>query len=209
MMQVAIRDLISMINRATLLSKLKIFIKKLIYRPSGVILGSNSFVSRPFYWLGGRYISIGKDTCIFPGSRIEAIDSWRGQSFRPVIEIGDGVYIGRSFFATSIRGISIGDLCVLSDHVYITDALHGAHPDKGPIMQQPLESKNPVRIGRSCFLGYRCAVMPGVILGEHCVVGVNSVVTRSFPAYSMIAGAPARLVKRFDLETREWVPAKE
>ncbi len=71
---------------------------------------------------------------------------------------------------------------MLSEQVYITDLSHGLQPDRGPIMKQPLESKGPVRIGPRCFLGYRTAIMPGVTLGESCVVGANSVVTRSFSA---------------------------
>jgi lipopolysaccharide O-acetyltransferase len=72
-------------------------------------------------------------------------------------------------------------------------------------MQQALISKGPVTIGRRCFLGFRVAVMPGVTLGEHCVVGANSTVTRSFPAYSMIGGSPARLLKTYSLETHQWM----
>jgi len=47
--------------------------------------------------------------------------------------------------------------------------------------------------------------MSGVTLGEHCVVGANSVVTRSFPAGSMVAGCPAKLVKAFSPEAGDWV----
>jgi acetyltransferase-like isoleucine patch superfamily enzyme len=76
-------------------------------------------------------------------------------------------------------------------------------------MEQSLISKGPVVIGRSCFLGFRVAVMPGVTLGEHCVVGANSTVTRSFPAYSMIGGSPARILKRYSQTLGRWVSAKE
>ena len=100
--------------------------------------------------------------------------------------------------------ITIGDGCVLSEHVYITDLMHGLHPDQGLIMQQPLQSKGPVRIGSGCFLGYRAAIMPGVTLGDHCVVGANSVVTKSFPAYSMLVGSPARLVRSYNRKTAKW-----
>lgn len=75
-------------------------------------------------------------------------------------------------------------------------------------MEQPLESKGPVRIGARCFLGYRAAVMPGVTLGEHCVVGANSVVTRSFGSFSMVAGSPARLIKVYSAATGKWEGAE-
>jgi acetyltransferase-like isoleucine patch superfamily enzyme len=72
-------------------------------------------------------------------------------------------------------------------------------------MSQPLHSKGPIVIGPDCFLGYRAVIMPGVTLGRHCVVGANAVVTRSFPDFSMVVGSPARLIKRYDPQSREWV----
>jgi lipopolysaccharide O-acetyltransferase len=72
------------------------------------------------------------------------------------------------------------------------------------LVRQPLISKGPVKIGPSCFLGYRVAVLPGVSLGAHCVVGAHSVVTRSFPPYSMLAGVPARIIRRFNPSNNVW-----
>jgi acetyltransferase-like isoleucine patch superfamily enzyme len=68
------------------------------------------------------------------------------------------------------------------------------------MMQQRLKSKGPVRIGAGSFLGYRAVVLPGVTLGPHCVVGAQAVVTESFAEGSMVAGNPARLLKRWDGE---------
>lgn len=42
------------------------------------------------------------------------------------------------------------------------------------------------------------------VLGKHCVIGANSVVTRDIPDYSVAAGCPARIIKRYDFETQQW-----
>jgi hypothetical protein len=50
------------------------------------------------------------------------------------------------------------------------------------------------RIGRNCFIGGRSLILPGVTIGDSCIVGAGSVVTRSVPAHSIVAGNPARLL---------------
>lgn len=62
-----------------------------------------------------------------------------------------------------------------------------------------------VHIGDGSWIGCHCAIVGDVHIGRHCVVGANSVVTRNVPDFCVVAGAPARIVKRFDLETGEWM----
>lgn len=175
-------------------------------RPFGLAaLGRDSAILRPRTLWGRDHINVGDDCVVLPHSLIQAVVNYEGSHFNPTIRIGNGVYIGRYAYLVASEEIAIEDGCVLSEHVYITDGNHGYDPHSGPIMQQPFETKGPVHIGPNCFLGYRVAVMPNVTLGEWCIVGANSVVTRSFPAYSMIAGAPARVVKVYSHEQRKWV----
>jgi acetyltransferase-like isoleucine patch superfamily enzyme len=184
-------------------------VKELLYRPSGVAFGERSYIQRPYSISGRKRVRIGKRTSIGGGLHIQAITEYAGVRYMPTIEIGDDVYIGGHAYFTAIDRISVGDGCVLSEYVYLTDEVHGMDPRAGLIMEQSLISRGPVVIGRSCFLGFRVAVMPGVTLGEHCVVGANSTVTRSFPAYSMIGGSPARILKRYSQTLGRWVSAKE
>ena len=167
--------------------------------------GYGSRILRPRRIRGARYIKLGSETVIAEHSHIECLSSWGSQNFTPVLEIGSRVYLGRNAYIVCINTIKIGDGCVISDQVYVADNSHGYDPFGGAIMKQPLHSKGPIEIGDDCFVGYRAVIMPGVVLGKRCVVGANSVVTRSFEAYSMVAGCPARLVRRYSLEKKSWI----
>ncbi|GAM59552.1 O-acetyltransferase [Vibrio ishigakensis] len=71
-------------------------------------------------------------------------------------------------------------------------------------MEQPHEIKE-VSIGRNSFIGYGAVILPGTILGEQCVVGANSVVRGKFPSFAVIAGNPAKIIKRYDQEKDKWI----
>jgi len=177
-----------------------LWLKDLLYRPRGVAMGPNSWIFLPRKINQPHTLTLGAGCEILRDSYI-----WTRESGTPHVRIGDGTYIGRHFYLTAMDNITIGSRCVLSDYVYITDLAHGIDPDGGFILHQPLESKGPVMIGDGCFLGFRAAILPGVTLGAHCVVGVNAVVTRSFPGYTMLAGAPARAIKTYSHELKQWV----
>ena len=188
---------------------LKEAVKALLYRPGGVSFGERYYIRRPYLISGRHHVRIGNRSVILSGLQMQAIVEYAGVFYQPLIEIGDDVYIGCNAYFTAVDRISIGDGSVLSEEVYITDEFHGMDPDAGLIMKQRLQSKGPVIIGRSCFLGFRASIMPGVVLGDHCIVGANSTVTRSFPGYSMVGGSPARLLKRYSPEARAWLPGDD
>ena len=171
----------------------------------GMKSGEDVVIGRPHRITYPEAIRIGDRTVIHQNALISPIAEYAGVRYHPEILIGSDVYVGPNLYLVCAGRISIGDGCVLSEDVYINDSSHGLDPEAGLIMQQPLVQKGTITIGRSCFLGFRSAILPGVVLGDHCVVGINSVVTKSFPAYSMVAGSPARLVRRYELKTQSWV----
>lgn len=164
-------------------------------RPRGLgSLGPRSVLMLPRRIQGAERIRIGADVIVQAHGWIGAIERFGEQRFDPLIEIGNHVRIGRHAVLTAIEAVAIGEGCLLSEQVFISDHAHGTVPGPVPPTKQPLVARGPVRIGRHCFIGIRACVLGGVTLGDHCVVGANAVVTRSFPAGSVIAGAPARLV---------------
>jgi len=186
---------------------LKVLLARIFLRPYGMTMGANSTVQLPRYILNPRQIRIGRNTHILRHCRLEACSSHSGGPLDGRITIGDDVYVGAHCMFAAMLGIDIADGCVFSDFVYVSDAAHGLRPAAGPIMKQPLESKGRVSIGKNCFIGLGSSILPGVTLGEHCIVGTRSVVTRSFPAYSMLVGNPARCIKTYDLAGSRWVPS--
>jgi len=111
------------------------------------------------------------------------------------IIIGDGTQIGRNFTATAAKKISIGEKCLFSYNVSIVDHDHDfSNINKSP-MDSEISEGREIIIEDHCFIGAHSFILKGVHLGKHCVVGANSVVTRSFPANSIICGNPAHVVK--------------
>lgn len=62
-----------------------------------------------------------------------------------------------------------------------------------------------MKIGKNCWLGEGVIVMPGVTIGDGCVIGAHSVVNKDMPAACIAVGSPARVVKKFDFEKKSWI----
>jgi acetyltransferase-like isoleucine patch superfamily enzyme len=114
----------------------------------------------------------------------------------PVVTIGDRCLIGRGSGIVGHFSIEIGNDVWTGHNVYITDQNHGYEDVTRPISQQS-QPERAVKIGDGSWLGYGSVVLPGVTIGEHCVIGANSVVTRDVPSFSVAVGVPARVIKKY------------
>ena len=63
----------------------------------------------------------------------------------------------------------------------------------------------PVHIGKDCLIGMNSVILPGTRLGNHCVVGANSTVCGDYPDYCVIAGSPAKIIKKYDFDKKSWI----
>ncbi|MFH4188829.1 DapH/DapD/GlmU-related protein, partial [Acinetobacter baumannii] len=86
---------------------------------------------------------------------------------------------------------------------FITNIDHNYKKVGIPILEQEHIIKD-TSIGENCFIGIGAAIQAGTILGKQCIVGTNSVVTGIFPDYCVIAGNPAKVIKKLYLETGNW-----
>lgn len=141
------------------------------------------------YQLRRKNIFLGRNVIIGRHSFMETFKTG-------VIFIGDGTNIGRFVTMSSIRKITIGKNCLIGYHVSFLDHDHQVFDPKLPPINGRLTPGKEIVIEDESFIGAHSFILKGVHLGKHCVVGANSVVTKSFSAYSVIAGNPAKLIKR-------------
>lgn len=92
--------------------------------------------------------------------------------------------------------IIIGSDCVMGPEVVMMATSHEFSRTDIPINQQGAKPEEPIVIGDDCWIGTRVIILPGVHLGNHCIVAAGAVVTKSFPDYSIIGGCPAILIKK-------------
>ena len=90
--------------------------------------------------------------------------------------------------------VEIGDENMFGPDIYITDSNHTFGHTISP-GAQPMQV-GYVKIGSKCWVGAKAIILKDVELGDGCVVAAGAVVTKSFPAYSVVAGVPAKLIER-------------
>lgn len=107
-------------------------------------------------------------------------------------EVGKSFALSGGCYVQAMNRIEIGEGTIFSYGVGIISANH----EPGNLEHSLPDA--PVRIGRHCWLGKNATVLPGVELGDHCVVAAGAVVTKSFGPGSTVAGVPARLIASKD-----------
>jgi abequosyltransferase len=153
-------------------------------------------------------IQIGDAVYIAPGTWLNVPEPGRG----PVIILGNGCRIGRRCMISAKNRVCLEEDILLGPSVLITDHSHQFSNLDLPIHAQGLTAGGTVRVERNCWLGHGAAIVctsGDVVLGRNSIVGANSVVTRSIPPFSVVAGNPAKIVKRYDPELGKWVKERD
>lgn len=114
---------------------------------------------------------------------------------------GTNITIGDNFFANynvqllDPNTIEIGDNVLIAPNVIVCTA---GHPVDPRLRDQGLEFAKPIVIGNSVWIGAGAIILPGVTVGDNSVIGAGAIVNRDVPANCIVAGNPARIVKRVE-----------
>jgi serine acetyltransferase len=154
---------------------------------------------------GERWIHIG-DYCIIGEQVTLTVGMMPGLELGPdpVLRLGNGVVLGRGSHVTASQPVVFGDDVYCGPYVYVTSDNHSYDDPHEPIGRQWPRSA-PVEIGSGSWLGVGAKILPGARLGRNVVVAAAAVVRGEVPDYSVVAGAPARIVRRWTREAG-WQP---
>lgn len=110
------------------------------------------------------------------------------------IIIGDNNFFNRNLMIDACSLVEIGNDNLFGPDIYITDSNHTF--GFGISVKDAGMQRGIVKIGNNCWIGAKAIILKDVNLGDNCIVAAGSVVTKSFPPHSLIAGVPAKLLVR-------------
>jgi acetyltransferase-like isoleucine patch superfamily enzyme len=213
-----------MSDEKSILTKLKAFVRlplftelnllsKFCCKLKGVVFyrlvfkrfGKNSYIQKPLYIQNPGFIEIGEGVSILSGVRLEVIQT--NKTRPPAVSIGNNTNIEQNVHIVSHSRIRIGDNVSITGNCAIVDVTHPYEDVGNPtkIGARVLDDDSFVEIGDGSWIGYGSVILPNVRIGKYVVVGANSVVMKDVPDHSVVAGSPARVIKRFDPISNSWI----
>lgn len=167
-------------------------------------------IKLPFHIIGKRYIQFSKSFTAGKNLRIEVkktVSATKDPSlfFGENVKMNDYVHIG------CIDDVYIGNNVLIGSNVLIIDHNHGRYGDDDEAHDSPLvppderkASSRKVVIHNNVWIGEYVSVLPGAEIGEGSIVASMSVINKKIPKNCIVAGAPARIIKKYNETTKRW-----
>ncbi|WP_195318412.1 acyltransferase [Weissella cibaria] len=160
-------------------------------------IGPLSYMGKPVSIVGRQNISLGRNVHIYPGARIESYNHGS-------IVIQDNVSISENVHIVAGGGtLVIGSGTLIGPNVFISNSDHQYRNVDKRMMEQELVYKD-IQIGQDNYIGVGAAILPGTKTGTHVVIGANSTVMGVVDNYTVIAGSPASIIRKYSAVTKEW-----
>jgi acetyltransferase-like isoleucine patch superfamily enzyme len=111
------------------------------------------------------------------------------------LRIDDGASLGDRYFIICTESVRIGKHVMSASNTFISDCHHIYDTEIPPILL-PVTKGKPVVIEDHVWIGINCCILEGVTVGRHAVIAANSVVNKDVPPYTVVAGTPAKVIKK-------------
>jgi acetyltransferase-like isoleucine patch superfamily enzyme len=170
--------------------------------------GAGSVIAPPLRFHNLRLMRIGKNVMINSNCWLQTIAD-QPQGSEPLLVVHDDVSIGMNATISAAKKIVIEDHVLLGRNVFIADHGHEYRDITIPIDSQGIGKASDVRIGAQTWIGQNAVILPGATIGRHCIIGANSVVNSVIPDYCVAAGAPAKVISRYEPADRLWKRAAD
>ena len=165
-----------------------LYVLSLKRRFAGLRIGDDVYLDRDTRIMASRSdcaIHIGARCVIHPGAILNA---WQGS-----IELGERVGVGPYTILNGQGGLTVGDRTMFASHCMVTSSTHNFDA-VGPIRGQG-ETCKGVAIGSDVWIGAHVCILDGVTVGDGAVIGAGAVVNSDVPAWAIVAGTPARVLR--------------
>lgn len=169
-----------------------------------------SWFINPFYHKKGKHSLVRRSARmdVLPFNRFELGDYSTIEDFCTInngvgdVVVGKETRIGMS--NVIIGPVIIGDYVIFAQNIVVSGLNHCYEDISLPVSKQNVTT-NLITIEDECWIGANAVITSGVTLGKHSVIAAGSVVTKNIPPYSVAVGNPARVIKQFDFDKKQWI----
>lgn len=166
-------------------------------------IGENAYIGKNYVLQNPINIEIGKNFYASDNFKIMTWEEYNNKEtgFKPIVKIGDNVMFNDNCFISCLNEVSIGNGCLFGDNVFITDNYHGNSKKEIldiPPLKRDLITKGKTIIGNNVWCGRNVSILSGVSIGNNVIIGANAVITHDFEDNVIVAGVPAKVVKRIE-----------
>lgn len=168
-----------------------------------------SWFVNPFYHQKGKHAVIRRSTRmdVVPFNRFELGDYSTIEDFCTINNgVGD-VIIGKEtrigMGNVVIGPVTIGNCVIFAQNIVMSGLNHSYEDLSLPISKQK-ETTSLISIEDECWIGANAVITAGVTIGKHSVIAAGAVVTKNIPPYSVAVGNPAKIIKQYNFETKQW-----
>lgn len=183
--------------------RIRDYLSILFYRllaPFFGAFGKRVRIVRPLRIFGARYCEFGDDAVLQHGATLLVLKQF---DHSPLMRIGARTMIGNNAHIVATRRVEFGEGVLTADRLFVSDNHHTFEDPGIPVRDQGLTQLSDVHIGDGSWIGENVCIL-GALIGRHCIVAANSVVTKDIPDLCVAAGAPARIVKRYCERRNGW-----